>query len=88
MEGLHILPRRLASPARWVDICHQFCLTPQSMSVIFNHLLGLMHEKWGDYIRLAWLALTHIILNCLEHWTMYCWMLNCKYDQSYYVMLT
>ena len=51
MEGLHVMLRRLASPSRWVDISAQFSLTPQSLSVIFNHLLTLMFRKWGDFVR-------------------------------------
>jgi len=62
MEGLHLMLRRLASPCRWVDLSKEFCLTPQSMSVIFNHLLTLMFRKWGDFIR----ALDHDWMNA-EH---------------------
>ena len=51
MEGLHLLLRRLASPNRWLDIAAEFHLNPQNMSVIFNGLLTILHDKWGNFIR-------------------------------------
>jgi len=63
MEGLHIVLRRLATPSRWIDICADFCLTPQSMSVIFNHLISIEFRKWADFVRTLdhdWLDTHHI----------------------------
>jgi len=51
LEAIHILLRRLAAPCRWTDLCMEFDLRPQYLSVIFNNTVMLLFKKWGNFIR-------------------------------------
>ena len=47
VEGLCILLKRLAYPCRYCDLVPRFARPVPELCVITNHLLSLIHDRWG-----------------------------------------